>query len=92
MDDEVRQYQYFFYIYRVAIPLGVLYVRNYFKEETRDAAIDLVTNIQNMFIDMLQAVSWMDNETRKRAMEKVHALELHIAKQFSIKHFTLRDF
>lgn len=67
--------------FRFPIPLGALYVRNHFKAKTREAATDLVENIQNVFIDMIQAVSWMDEETRKRAIEKAKALNIHVGYQ-----------
>lgn len=75
--------------FRFAIPLGVLYVRNYFKEETREAATDLVKNIQNVFIDMIQAVSWMDKETRERAIEKAKALKIHVGYQNELEDWLL---
>lgn len=75
--------------FRFAIPLGVLYVRNYFKEETKEAATDLVKNIQNVFIDMIQAVSWMDKETRERAIEKAKALKIHVGYQNELEDWLL---
>lgn len=77
---KLKQCTYFSY-FRFAIPLGALYIRNYFNEETREAATDLVNHIQNVFIDVIQAVSWMDKETRERAIEKAKALKVHVGYQ-----------
>lgn len=75
--------------FRFAIPLGALYIRNYFKEETREAATDLVKHIQNVFIDVIQAVSWMDKETRERAIEKANALKVHVGYQNDLEDWLL---
>lgn len=50
-------------------------------DETREAATDLVKHIQNVFIGVIQAVSWMDKETRDRAIEKAKALKVHVGYQ-----------
>lgn len=74
---------------RFAITLGVLYIQNYFKEETREAATGLVKNIQNVFIDMIKAVSWMDVVTRERAINKAKALKLYIGYQNELNDWLL---
>ena len=66
-----------------------MYVRNYFKEETREAATDLVKNIQNVFVDMIKVVSWMDEETRTRAIKKAQALEIYIGYQNELEDWLL---
>lgn len=44
-------------------------------------------NIQNVFIDMIQAVSWMDKETRERAIEKAKALKIHVGYQNELEEW-----
>lgn len=38
---------------------------------------------------MIQAVSWMDKETRERAIEKARALEMHIGYQNELEDWLL---
>lgn len=58
--------------------MGALYVRKYFNEESKQAALELVNYIRNAFINVLNEVSWMDDETRKAAINKAKALTYHI--------------
>lgn len=75
--------------FRFAIPLGALYVRNYFQEETREAATNLVKSIQNVFIEMIEAASWMDTKTREQAIKKAKALKIHIGYQNELEDWLL---
>lgn len=61
------------------ISVGALYVRKYFDEESKKAAIDLVTNIREEYVKILQEVSWMDEVTRLAAIEKAKSMTSHIA-------------
>lgn len=61
------------------ISVGALYVRKYFNEESKKAAIDLVTNIREEYVKILQEVSWMDDVTRMEAIEKAKSMTSHIA-------------
>lgn len=75
--------------FRFSIAVGALYVRNHFKVETREAVADLVEHIQNVFIDVIQAVSWMDRETRERAIDKARALKVHVGYQNELEEWLL---
>lgn len=68
-----------FVILSLPISVGALYVRKYFDEESKKAAIDLVTNIREEFVKILQEVSWMDEITRMAAIEKAKSMTSHIA-------------
>lgn len=61
------------------ISVGALYVRKYFNEESKKAAVDLVNNIRDEFINILNDVPWMDNITKDAAIEKARAMTSHIA-------------
>lgn len=61
--------------------MGVLYVRRYFDEKTRQEAINLVENIRKAFINMLKSVSWMDDRTRERAIKKAQSLRSNVGYQ-----------
>lgn len=58
--------------------MGALYVRKYFSENSRHAAIALFNDIRNTFIDVLNEVTWMDENTRNEAIKKAKALTAHI--------------
>ncbi|XP_031626097.1 neprilysin-2-like [Contarinia nasturtii] len=61
------------------ISVGALYVRRYFDEESKKAAVELVNSIREEFIKILRDVSWMDDETRAAAIEKAKSMTSHIA-------------
>lgn len=58
--------------------MGALYVRKYFNEHSRQAAIELVDDIHSAFIDVLNEVTWMDEKTRNEAIKKAKTLTAHI--------------
>jgi predicted metalloendopeptidase len=41
--------------------------------------LEIVNNIQEQFREVLQTVDWMDEVTRKHALEKAKAMSAHIA-------------
>ncbi|MEZ4380927.1 MAG: M13 family metallopeptidase [Nannocystaceae bacterium] len=55
-------------------PLGKLYVERAFAGESKTIALDLIQRIEDAFEANLPALTWMDDETRARAMEKVRAI------------------
>lgn len=64
--------------YSLAISVGALYVRKYFREDSKAAALEMVNNIRYQFENILKEVNWMDNETRKSALNKLHSMSTHI--------------
>lgn len=56
-----------------------MYVRKYFNEESKKAAVDLVNNVREEYINILREVSWMDDGTRDEAIKKAKAIISHIA-------------
>ncbi|XP_031621713.1 neprilysin-2-like [Contarinia nasturtii] len=60
------------------ISVGALYVKKYFSDESRQAAIELVDNIREEFINILHEITWMDESTREEAIKKAKALTQHI--------------
>lgn len=63
---------------KLGISVGALYVRKFFKEESRQAAISLVEDVRNVFNDILHVVPWMDENTRTEAIKKAKLLTTHI--------------
>ena len=51
--------------------LGRLFIRDNFREESKEHALSMIDNIRAAFIDLLDHVDWMDAETRSKAIDKV---------------------
>lgn len=64
--------------FSLPISVGALYVRKYFSDASRQAAIHLVDNILAEFINILNKITWMDENTRQEAIKKAKALTVHI--------------
>ncbi|XP_015116946.1 neprilysin-2 isoform X2 [Diachasma alloeum] len=63
----------------LSISVGAQYVRKYFNEDAKKNAIEMVEDIRKQFNQILQKVDWMDDETRKSALEKAASMTSHIA-------------
>ncbi|RFM25962.1 M13 family peptidase [Deminuibacter soli] len=59
--------------------LGQLYVAQYFKPEAKQRMLDLVNNLQATFSERIKRLSWMSDETKQRAQEKLQAFTKKIA-------------
>ncbi|KAJ8668512.1 hypothetical protein QAD02_010175 [Eretmocerus hayati] len=62
-----------------SISVGSRYVRKYFNEEAKKTAEEMVADIRQEFKKILQKVDWMDDETRKAALDKAESMTTHIA-------------
>jgi neprilysin len=60
------------------IATSALYVKNFFKKESRNVAKQMVESIQEEFQKILENVTWMDDSTRAAAMKKAKAMIAHI--------------
>jgi len=59
--------------------VGAMYVREYFDESSRQSINEMVKDIRSVFIEMIDELDWMDDQTRLRAKEKATAMTTHIA-------------
>lgn len=57
---------------------GALYVRKYFKQNSKVAALEMVNSIKEEFEAILKTVPWMDDKTRAAALCKVKTMVTHI--------------
>jgi len=62
----------------LSIAVGALYVRKYFRQDSKAAALEMVNGIRKEFELILNEVQWMDEETRKSALNKLHGMSTHI--------------
>jgi neprilysin len=60
------------------ISVAALYIRQFFREDSKKAAIEMVQNIREVFENILETVEWMDEITRAQALDKVKAIATHI--------------
>lgn len=77
--EKMEIFNTFFCIFRLSPAVGALYVRKYFKDETKGHAIEIVENIRSSFVEMLRKVTWMDEKTKNAAIDKAIKLVAHIA-------------
>lgn len=59
-----------------ALPIATsaLYVKNFFKQESREIALEMVTSIREEFVKILKDVPWMDALTRQAALDKAEKM------------------
>jgi putative endopeptidase len=54
--------------------LGQLYVKKYFPPESKQRILDLVNNLQQTYKDRIQALNWMSDSTKQKAIIKLNAI------------------
>jgi putative endopeptidase len=57
---------------------SMAYLDTYFANETKTQAWSMLSHIKESFIEMLSSVDWMDEETRKSALEKMDKLGMNM--------------
>ncbi|XP_065215808.1 neprilysin-2 isoform X2 [Planococcus citri] len=62
-----------------ALAIGSLYVRRFFKDDAKKNALDMVEGIRKEMYKILSTVDWMDESTRKNALDKARSMVNHIA-------------
>jgi putative endopeptidase len=58
--------------------LGQIYVKDYFPPEAKAAALQMVKNLTAALREDLATLDWMSEPTRKKAIEKLDAIQLKI--------------
>ncbi len=58
--------------------LGQLYVEAYFPASSKERMVKLVENLRLGFADRIKKLDWMTEETKKKALEKLHAITVKI--------------
>ena len=54
--------------------IGKIYVKKFFPEESKNKMLELVNNLRKAFSIRLNNNSWMSNDTKKKAIEKLNAM------------------
>ncbi|VDK18509.1 unnamed protein product [Anisakis simplex] len=60
---------------RMAYAASALYVREYFNEADKNAAMEMIRDLHEAFREMVTHNDWMDEQTRKIAIEKSRAMQ-----------------
>ena len=58
--------------------VGQMYVEKYFPEENKARMLELVANLQTALGQRIQALEWMSDETKAKAMEKLNTFTVKI--------------
>lgn len=58
--------------------LGKLYVAEYFPPNAKARALELINNLKEALADRIKALDWMDEPTKKAALEKLAAVQVKI--------------
>jgi len=58
--------------------LGKLYAAEYFPPEAKARALELINNVKEALADRIKALEWMDEPTKKAALEKLAAFQVKI--------------
>ena len=58
--------------------VGQMYVEKYFPPAAKDRMVELVGNLQTSLGERIQALDWMSDETKEKAMEKLGTFHLKV--------------
>lgn len=58
--------------------VGQMYVKQYFPEENKQRMIGLVANLQTALAERIQALVWMSDETKNKALDKLNSMTIKI--------------
>ena len=58
--------------------VGEMYVQKYFPEKNKQRMLNLVHNLQKAFGERIQALEWMSDATKAKALEKLNTMNIKI--------------
>lgn len=58
--------------------VGQMYVKRYFPKENKERMLALVRNLQKAFGQRIEALTWMSDETKAKALEKLETMTIKI--------------
>lgn len=68
--------------------LGAIYVKEYFPPSAKEYMVKLVDNLQDTYRERIQALSWMGDSTKTKAIEKLDAFTKKIGYPDSWKDYS----
>ncbi|CAH1795599.1 unnamed protein product [Owenia fusiformis] len=73
--------------YLIKLPSSRLYLANNFNRESKKVALDMVHELKLSFAEMVKELDWMDDATKKVALDKLEAMRMIIG----FEDFILED-
>ena len=58
--------------------IGYIYVERYFDPKSKAKMQEMVSNLKNAFRERIQNLTWMEPETKKKALMKLEALDVQV--------------
>lgn len=77
--------------FSLPVATGAMYVRQFFDEKSRKTAVKVAKEIHEEFIETLKRVPWLDEESRKAAIDKANAMKFHIGYPDALINDTILD-
>ena len=71
--------------------VGQMYVQKYFPEENKERMLALVKNLQHALGERIEALEWMSDETKEKALEKLNAFTIKIGYPDTWRDYTALD-
>ncbi|XP_070184000.1 neprilysin-1-like, partial [Littorina saxatilis] len=62
----------------MGLAVGAMFVRENFKPESKETALEMIRDIRNAFNELLDENEWMDEETKAVAKQKANAMDARI--------------
>lgn len=59
-------------------PLGKVYVSRFFQPEKKEIALEMVDHIKNAFVKKIDHLTWLEEPTKKKAIEKLQKMIVQI--------------
>lgn len=63
---------------KLGMAVGAMFIRDNFNQESKEVALEMIHTLREAFIDTLDEIEWMDEETRQVAREKALAMNERI--------------
>ncbi|MFH4981384.1 hypothetical protein AB6A40_008093 [Gnathostoma spinigerum] len=60
---------------RMIYAAGAIYVRKHFNKASKEAALDMISDLHEAFRGLVRESDWMDNKTKQIAIEKSNAMQ-----------------
>ncbi|KAK7068963.1 Endothelin-converting enzyme 2 [Halocaridina rubra] len=64
--------------------LGAMFIRDAFHGESKDMAEEMIRRVRKTFVDNFKSLPWMDDSTRKAAIEKASSITDMVGKFFFV--------
>lgn len=64
--------------YALGEAIGQIYVEKYFSPDAKKRMLDLVENLRKAYAVRIKSVSWMSNETKDKALDKLNSINVKI--------------